>query len=183
VAILKDQAEKDFDKYVNSDEHLKYLNMRRSSKSELGYTITYKEDIIKKAIKYSGYMVLISNVIDNAKKAVEIYRAKDVVEKGFLRLKKDLDLGQLRVHDQKRMENKTFVGFISLILLSSIHSQMTKTGLYKKMTLKELTVLLSKWRSVYINNERIIKPITKQQREVFELFEIDILSLQNNPGF
>jgi transposase len=100
-----------------------------------------------------------------------------------LRLKKDLDLGRLRVHDQKRMENKTFVGFISLILLSSIHSQMSKTGLYEKMTLKVLTILLSKRRSFYISNERIIKPITKQQGEVFELFEIDILSLQKNPGF
>ncbi|MDR0751759.1 MAG: hypothetical protein LBF12_04145 [Christensenellaceae bacterium] len=60
VAILKDQAEKNFDKYVNPDEHLKYLDMRRSSKSELGYTISYKEDVIKKAIKYSGYMVLIT---------------------------------------------------------------------------------------------------------------------------
>ncbi|MDR0751246.1 MAG: hypothetical protein LBF12_01470 [Christensenellaceae bacterium] len=51
------------------------------------------------------------------------------------------------------------------------------------MALKELTILLSKWRSVYINNERIIKPITKQQREVFELFEIAILSLQKNLGY
>ncbi|MDR0696853.1 MAG: hypothetical protein LBF68_04870 [Christensenellaceae bacterium] len=152
--------------------------MRRSAKADSGYTVNFKEDFIDKVANNAGYLVLISNDIDSAQKAIEIYRAKAVVKKGFLRHKSDLDVGRLCVHDQKLMENKVFIGFISLILLSAIHSKMSKTGLYKKMTLKELTELLSKWRSIYINNERIIKPITKEQREFFELFKIDILSLK-----
>ena len=77
--------------------------------------------------------MLISNDVADAKSAIRIYRAKDVVEKGFLRLKCDLDLGRLRVHSQDRMQNKVFIGFVSLILLSYIHTVMMEHDMYGKM--------------------------------------------------
>jgi len=66
------------------------LIIRKSSKHESGYTINIRED---------------------ASEAIRIYRDKDVVEKGFLRLKNSLGLGRLRVHSQQAMGSKVFVGF------------------------------------------------------------------------
>ena len=40
---------------------------------------------------------------------MQIYRAKDVAEKGFLRLKRSLDLGRLRVHSEDRMLNNVVI--------------------------------------------------------------------------
>jgi transposase len=75
---------------------------------------------------------------------MRIYRAKDVVGKGFLRLKRNLDLGRLRVHFQDRMLNKVFVGFIALILLSEINKVMSEKSLYRTMTMQQLIRCLSK---------------------------------------
>ena len=84
----------------------------------------------RERISCSGhYVVVISNDTADAEKTMRIYRAKDVVEKGFLRLKRNLDLDRLRVHSQDRMLNKVFVGFIALILLSEINKVMSKKSL------------------------------------------------------
>jgi transposase len=103
---------------------------------------------------------------------MQIYRAKDVVEKGFLRLKRSLDLGRLRVHSENRMLNKVFVGFIALILLSELDRVMSEKGLYRNMTMQQMIRLLSKLRAVYVDGSRIVYPVTKEQRQIFDAFGV-----------
>jgi transposase len=172
VSMLRDEAETAPEKYVNSKEHKKYLNIRKSEKTDAGYTINIREDAIGAALGTHGWLVLVSNDVANAKDAIRIYRAKDVVEKGFMRLKCDLDLGRLRVHSQERMQNKVFVGFIALILLSQIHCVMTDHGLYGKMTMKQLIRTLAKHRAQTVGGERIVYPATKAQRDIYDAFGI-----------
>ena len=172
VAMLRDEAEANPAKYANSSEHKKYLNIRKSDMSENGYTISIREEAVCAALGTQGWLVIISNDVANAKEAIQIYRAKDVVEKGFLRLKCDLDLGRIRVHSQERMQNKVFVGFISLILLSQIHSVMTAHEMYGDMTMRQLLRTLARHRIQIINGERIIYPVTKAQREIYEAFGV-----------
>ena len=120
----------------------------------------------------AGWLVIISNDVADAKEAIIIYREKDVVEKGFLRLKNSLDLGRLRVHREDSMQNKVFVGFISLILMSQIHKVMLDNGLYKKMTMKKLLMTLSKLRVQEINGTRILFPLTKEQKDIYKAFNV-----------
>jgi transposase len=110
--------------------------------------------------------------VSEAREALRIYRAKDVVEKGFLRLKMDLDLGRLRVHGQERMQNKVFIGFISLVLVSAIHSVMMNKGLYETMTMKQLIRTLSKHRVQMIGGERVVYPVTKTQKDIYDAFQV-----------
>jgi transposase len=158
---------------MHDDEYRKYLLIRSSEKSPSGYTISIKEDAIRKELETSGWMVIISNDVTDAKEAISIYREKDVVEKGFLRLKNSLDLGRLRVHREDSMQNKVFVGFISLILLSQIHKVMLEKDLYMKMTMKKLLMALSKLRIQEINGTRILFPLTKEQKSIYKAFGID----------
>ena len=116
--------------------------------------------------------MIVSNRISDAEEALRIYRSKDVVEKGFLRLKNSLDLGRLRVHSDASMQNKIFIGFIALILLSQIHNTMLDVDLYKKYTMKQLLRVLSKHRVQEINGNQIRFTPTKQQREIYEAFGI-----------
>ncbi|TWI61747.1 hypothetical protein LZ24_03425, partial [Desulfobotulus alkaliphilus] len=95
---------------------------------------------------------------------------KDVVEKGFDRMKNNLDLGRLRVHSNHKAWNKTFVGFLALILLSKIHYTMVQEKLYCKMTMKELILTLSKLRIQEIKGVRILFPLTKLQKTIFKAF-------------
>ncbi len=83
--------------------------------------------------------------------------SKLLAEKGFLRLKKSW----LRVHSQESMQNKVFIGFIALILLSEIHKVMSDESLYKSMTLKQLLHTLSRHRIQEVDGTRIIYPAKK----------------------
>jgi len=174
VARLKEEAEENGEKYSKSKEHKKYLNIRKSDKAKSGYTISIREDVVANKLRTSGWLVIISNDVEHAKDTIRIYRAKDVVEKGFLRLKKDLDCARLRVHNQDRMQSKLFIGFIALILLSELHRVMCQKELYKDITMKELIRTLSKLRLQIINDIRILNPITKKQRSIFEAFGVDL---------
>ena len=173
VAILREEAEKSPYKYADDSEHVKYLNIRRSEKVEFGYTVGIREDVISSELETAGWVVIISNDIDNVKEAMRIYREKDVVEKGFLRLKKSLDLGRLRVHSQESMQNKVFIGFIALVLLSEIHRVMSEENMYKSITLKQLLHALSRHRIQEINGTRIIYPATKCQRNIYKVFKVE----------
>jgi transposase len=173
VAMLKDQALADPASAMQQDECKKYLLIRHSEKAASGYTITIKNNMLGNELKHAGWMVLISNDISDAREALLIYREKDVVEKGFLRFKNSLDLGRLRVHRENSMQNKTFVGFLALILLSQIHKVMFDYGLYKIMTMKKLLITLSKLRVQEINGTRILFPLTKDQKVIYKAFGVD----------
>jgi transposase len=173
VALLRDEATASPCKFTDSTEHKKYLSIRKSGTAQGGYTVTVREDALNKLLQTVGWLVIISNDMSDAKEVLRIYRAKDVVEKGFLRLKCDLDLGRLRVHGQDRMQNKVFIGFISLILLSAIHATMSDKNLYAKMTMRQLIRRLAKLRVQEIGDQRIVYPATKTQRQIFEAFDID----------
>jgi transposase len=172
VAVLKDEAVAKPEKCSKSGAHTKFLNIRRSKKAEEGWTISIREDAVEAALGYTGWLVIISNCVDNAKEAITIYRAKDVVEKGFLHLKDDMDLGRLRVYGQERMQSKIFVGFLALILLSHIHSVMLDNNLYKKMTAKQLMRALSKQRVQVIDGQRIMSPASKTQKKIYAAFGV-----------
>ena len=159
-------------KCAEKPEYVKYLDIQQSVKEKAEYTVNVREDTVAAELETSGWMVAISNHISDAKEAIKVYREKDIVEKGFLRLKNSLDLGRLRVHSENNMQSKVFVGFVSLILLSAIHNTMVDKKLYKKMTMKKLILTLSKLRLQIVKGVRILFPVTKEQRGIYEAFNV-----------
>ena len=172
VTVLRDLAREKPEKYSKDPECTKYLIIRRSEKEPSGYTVNLREDVVAAELETAGWMVIISNTITDAKEAIQIYREKDVVEKGFMRLKNSLDLGRLRVHSETSMQNKVFIGFISLILLSGIHKVMVDKKLYAKLTMRKLILVLSRLKLQIVNGVRILFPVTKEQRTIFDAFGI-----------
>ena len=155
-------------------EFEKYLIIRKSDKTPSGYTINLREDVIAEKESTTGWMVLISNHMEDTQEVYDIYRTKDVVEKGFNRLKNCLNLGRLHVHSVERMQNKIFIGFIALIIMSHIHRVMSENNLYKQMTMDKLLINLSKIKIVTINGRQIIRPLTKVQKRIFKIFGIEL---------
>ncbi len=54
---------------------------------ECGRQFYYKEDEIKAACKYIGYYALITNEKMDASTALQLYRVKDIIEKGLCNIK------------------------------------------------------------------------------------------------
>lgn len=152
----------------------RYLIIRKSSKRDSGYTIKVKEDLIESELKNAGWLVTISNDIDNASEAIKVYRDKDVVEKGFMRFKNSLGIKRLRVHSQQAMNSKVFVTFIALILSSHIHKVMLDNDLYKSMTMKDLIQTMEKLKVQIINNNRILFPLSKKQKDIYKFFNVEL---------
>ena len=146
----------------------KYLIVRKSSKAPSGWTVSINEKAIEEHLKYCGWMVLLSDTVDDSQEALDTYRTKDVVEKSFDRLKNTLDLNRLRVHKDIRMENKLFVSFIALLLISALHQRMKAGSLYKKYTMHELLLKVRKLQIAHVNGKKIIQPISKEQRMIFK---------------
>lgn len=128
--------------------------------------VSINHNVVEDELRHTGWLVLLSNNIADARDAIRIYRAKDVVEKGFLRMKNCLDLGRLRVHSDNAVQNKIFVGFIALIIMCFIHNTMSVKNLYKNDTMKSMLKTLEKLKVQYINGARILYPLTKQQRDI-----------------
>jgi len=172
VTVLRDRAEADPKSAMEDEPSRKYLIIRKSDNTSSGYTVNIREDVVAKELETAGWLVVVSNEAADAKEALSIYRQKDVVEKGFLRLKTNLDLGRLRVHRDDSMQNKVFIGFIALILMSHVHKVMMDKGLYKRMTMKKLLLILSKLRVQHINGQRILFPLTKEQKIIYKAFAV-----------
>jgi transposase len=165
IKVLKDPAN-----HKRTGDTDKYLIVRKSEKSASGYTVNIRDEALENQLRLCGWLVIVSNHIDNASDAIQIYRSKDVVEKGFLRMKNCLDLGRLRVHSDSHMQNKLFIGFVALIIMAHIHKVMTDNGMYESMTLKKLLKTLERFRVQYINGQKIIYPITLEQKNIFDAF-------------
>ena len=172
VRQLVQEAQKDPRNGKLKEQFDRYLIIRKSEKHDSGYTVNVREDVLAEELAHAGWLVLVSNHISDAAEAIRIYRDKDVVEKGFHRIKHSLGLDRLRVHSQQAMESKVFIGFIALILSSHIHRVMLEQKLYKTITMKELIRTMEKLRTQVIDGRRILFPITKRQREIYQAFGV-----------
>lgn len=142
-----------------------------------------KVEVIQSAIdefksSVAGYFVLISNNIKDPVEALEIYRSKDAVEKGFDNLKDILDCKRLRTHSATTMQGKIFLQFIALILVSHIQNIMRVENLYKNYTYHSVIDELKLLHQVTYPHKR--KPtyteLTKSQKNIFSAFRIDVSS-------
>jgi len=156
------------------NEYLKYVHIR---KTKNGYKIKRNEQEIEKALKYKGYVVIISNDIKQAQEALHLYRAKDVVERAFDNFKNELDLKRLRVHSDLAMTGRLFIGFISLILHSQINKRMKEIDLYKIFTQEEVMQELKKIKIIEFHSQnKIITEISKKQNSIFKSLNIPVPS-------
>jgi hypothetical protein len=176
VSALVQAAKEDPANSKLQEEYNRYLIITEPPQGQAS-RIKIRNDVIEKELETAGWLVLLSSNISDSKKALDIYRAKDVVEKGFYRIKNSMDLRRMRIHSSQSMQNKLFAGFLSLILLSHINKVMLEKDLYKHMTLKKLILTLRKLRLQRIKGQDILFPVTKEQRSIFESFQVDIPSL------
>jgi transposase len=173
VNELQSLAEKDPDNKKAKVDFKHYLIIEKYKGRKKGALVTIKKQVLDDELETIGWLVLLSNTVENPQLAIDRYRMKDVVEKSFWKYKNNLNLNRLRVHNDTRASNKMFIGFIALILSSYIHRIMKEKSLYKKMTFDRLFLILSKLKIFKTDSTEIIRPLTKEQKEIFENFNIE----------
>jgi len=174
VAWLAQQATLDRNNKKLAAEFEKYLRLDYTISANSESSVIIREDVVARELRTAGWLVLVGSDTDNAQSAYNLYRMKDVAEKGFWKYKNNLGLDRLRVHNDERVENKLFIGFISLILQSAIYQTMKAQGLFTKMTFDKLILTLAKLKSASISGKSILGPVSKSQRTIFDAFGLSI---------
>ena len=130
--------------WVDAHAHLyaKYFEMNAGEDGKKTYS--YKEEALRKAeSRYAGYLVIVTDQVAlSAKEVLDIYRAKDAVEKAFYDLKNEQDAKRLGTHSAAAMDGKLFTLFISAILISEIRKRMA--GFEEEWTLNKVRTALDK---------------------------------------
>ena len=136
LAKLQDELLNDKLEESHKKEYAKYFDVKQRPKR--GIRVTPKDEAIKETMRYYGFFALISNEKMDALTALELYRAKDVVEKAFGNLKDRLNLHHTFVSSEQTLNGKMFVEFVALIYLSYINKCMQDQSLYRQYTMEKM---------------------------------------------
>jgi hypothetical protein len=180
VAGLKAMAIKDPKDPEHQAGFKEWLSISEPTAPGEQLAVAIRKDAIEKNFSHSGWLILISNQVDCAQQALDLYRAKDVVEKSFFQYKNNLGLHRLLVHSDERMLNKIFIAFIALIISSHIRKVMRDTDLDKEFSFGKLLVTLSKLKIAYVNLIPVLQPLTKEQKLIFNSFAIKLPGSPDN---
>jgi transposase len=177
ILLLKEEAEQNPTKYMDNKDYTKFLQFVKDKNSDK-ITATLNIEKINNSIKNAGWLIAVSNDDSlNSKDIINIYRKKDVVEKAFCRLKNNLELKRLRVHNDSKVKSKVFIATIALIISSYINNVMIEKNLYNDYTMLSLLKEIEKIKKIKCNDAHSFTPITKRCRQILESFDIQITEL------
>ncbi|MDO5862598.1 MAG: IS1634 family transposase [Thermoplasmata archaeon] len=148
----------------------KYLKVTRRGGA---VQVTARQDAIEEANRYSGFLVLLSNHVDDRAEALRIYRDKETAESAFDDLKNGMDMKRLRVRSETALNGKMFIAFLGLALKLEMSNVMDRSpelaGRTREEVLREMSIL----RSVRIGEgNEVFTERTKLQKRVVKDFGI-----------
>lgn len=173
---LEEKKNKKIKQAKDVDLYKKYYYLKFDDN---GYFLHYrrKDDEIKKLMTTAVCFTIITSEKMDTKKALEIYRDRDAVEKVFRMEKSYLGCDVFRVHSNEKLESKVFVSFIALILRNALYQSLkplikknrkeyTVTSVIRKLNRLGLTKLSDD--SYHVRYE-----LTHQQKQLLKVFGIN----------
>jgi len=134
-----------------------------------------KMDAINEANRYSGYFYLFSNEVMDPFEALELYSAKDAIEKCFGDVKGQLDFRTPRVSNDKSLNGKIFTMFVALILTTWLRRHMKESALSDDYTLHGLFDQIETIERFEQPGHRPrIGEVTVKQAEIFEKLGLEV---------
>jgi transposase len=114
-----------------------------------------------------GIMILVSSKAISEKEVLSAYYLRLSVEQVFCYSKSDLGLLPIRSHNDKTIRGYLFFQFLLLILYLKI-----KGNISKNFTVEQILLTLKKLKCKVFENQIVPAELTKQQRDIFEQFNI-----------
>jgi transposase len=137
-----------------------------------GLTIRRKTKAITRRLSRMGRTILISDLDLTWNEALDLYRSRDRVEKGFRNMKSDLGTLPMGVHGDETIQGYLLVQFIALIIEFEIRKRMRGSAIKGMMSMRELLMEMSKLRMVKQGDSKMLTEITKKQRGILEAMSI-----------
>ena len=161
----------------------KYTDLFKVEGEKAGkFSFVPDNEKIDERLSRVGFFVLLSNDLNlSSHDTLSIYKGKDVIEENFDQLKNNLDFKRMRTHVNKTTEGKVFIGFLALILRSHLLKMVKGNVQTKNLTLEKIMRELRKIRYVTFEDlTRMLIPLTKLQRTIFEAIDIPLDKLNKS---
>ena len=154
----------------------KYFYINRSKEGKLGFVRNYKA--IDEELRSCGFFLIAeTDFKKTTAEILEIYRRRDTIEKSFNNLKNELDMKRMRSQSSETAQGKLFVSFLSLIVHAYLLRQLKPYMQKNSLTLRSILLELDKMKTILYpgsREPRLLNPLTKRQRDIYELLEIPI---------
>ena len=141
---------------------------------KLSFTRNY--DKIDEASKNCGIFCILTNSSLTSAEILGIYRRKDALEKGFDDIKNHIDMKRIRTHTDATIEGKLFCAFIALIATSEMSNCLNVFNDANKQRTLSKRSLISELQKIRVfithDNRRLMNPLTKTQRSLFEALKV-----------
>ena len=149
-----------------------FFDIKRNDDSSFSFCRDYNK--IDAAARNSGFFCLLTNKTLSSAEVLKVYRRKDVIEKGFDDLKNHIDMKRMHTHTGTTTDGKLFCAFIALIAASEITNKLHIPNKRKKMSKNDVISELDKIKIIItLDGKRLMNPITKTQRAIFEAFGLN----------
>jgi transposase len=140
-----------------------YFDIDRHQDGSFSFKRNY--DKIDRADSNNGFFCILSNTKSGSEEILDIYRRKDVIEKGFDDLKNHLDMKRMRTHSDTTTDGKLFLAFVSLIAVSHMGNKLADFMKEKSLSKASVISELEKIKAVAITeSKRLLNPLTKTQK-------------------
>lgn len=178
---LADKKIKKYSTVIKKARYTELFDIKPVENSD-DYTFTLKEKVINEMSKNYGYfLVFTTDCESTANDILYYYREKDVDEKMFYQLKEYMGARRLHTQNQETTNGKLFVLFIALIIRSHMYQKLTKYKTIHHLTFEKCMRKLDDIRIIKRKNKpaRLTKEVTKQQRDMLEIFGVNIEDIVN----
>jgi len=146
-----------------------YLDIELAADGTFSFERNYRR--IDEAARYAGYFCLLTSTDLDSTEVLDVYRRKDVIEKGFDDLKNHVDMKRLRTHNTNTTEGKLFCAFLALIATCQINTKLSKVMKDMSMSKDSVIAEMEKIKVIYASGgRRLMNPVTKTQRLILEAF-------------
>ena len=152
----------------------RYFFINRSKDGKLAFK--RNDEAIDARISQCGFFLIAeTDYKKSTAEILDIYRRRDVIEKSFDDLKNETDMKRLRTQSGETAQGKLFVAFISQIVRAYMLNNLTDYMCRNTYTMKKIFNELDKIKQFdpHLSSiAHIVNPLTKKQRELYELLEI-----------
>ena len=127
-----------------------------------------------------AFLIFTSDMNISASNILHFYREKDADEKMFEQIKIYMKGARARTHNERTTSGKGFVIFLSCIVRSYIQQRLRSYERSKSTSLKNIFNQLSDIKiAKYSSQNKLTKALTKQQKNILNIFNADVDILQN----
>jgi transposase len=150
----------------------RFYDIELKADKTFSFSINYNK--IDHEARNCGYFCILSNTMRKNDDILEIYRKKDIIEKGFDDLKNHIDMKRIHTHNDDTTGGKLFCAFIALIATSQMAEplkEINKSSGKRRLSKTGLLTELEKIKVIaYSRENRLMNPLTKRQRLILTAF-------------